>query len=85
MMCRPVFSIYEVEINPCPSFSISFVANVGGLMGLCIGFSFVSVVELVCFMCKSNKWIVCRRLRQRPAIKPFSKKGKKQGRPHKAR
>ena len=61
----------------------SFVANVGGLMGLCIGFSFVSVVELVCFMCKSNKWMVCRRLRCRQPIKPFakgSKGGKKQGR-----
>ena len=62
----------------------SFVANVGGLMGLCIGFSFVSVVELVCFMCKSNKWMVCRRLRCRQPIKPFAKSskgggGKKQG------
>ena len=60
------------------------MANVGGLMGLCIGFSFVSVVELVCFMCKSNKWIVCRQWRRAPAaaIKPFAKRGKKQGRRH---
>jgi hypothetical protein len=34
----------------------SFVANVGGLLGLCMGFSFVSVVELICFIFKSKRW-----------------------------
>ena len=31
---------------------ISFVANVGGLLGLCMGFSLVSAAEIVYFCCK---------------------------------
>ena len=32
----------------------SFVANVGGLLGLCMGFSLVSVVEMVYFCIKEK-------------------------------
>ena len=32
----------------------SFVANVGGLLGLCMGFSLVSVVEMVYFCVKEK-------------------------------
>ena len=32
----------------------SFVANVGGLLGLCMGFSLVSVVEMVYFVIKEK-------------------------------
>ena len=32
----------------------SFVANVGGLLGLCMGFSLVSVVEMLYFVIKEK-------------------------------
>ena len=32
----------------------SFVANVGGLLGLCMGFSLVSVVEMIYFCVKEK-------------------------------
>ena len=32
----------------------SFVANVGGLLGLCMGFSLVSVVEMIYFCIKEK-------------------------------
>ena len=32
----------------------SFIANVGGLLGLCMGFSLVSVAEILYFVCKRN-------------------------------
>ena len=32
----------------------SFIANVGGLLGLCMGFSLVSVVEMVYFCIKEK-------------------------------
>jgi hypothetical protein len=44
----------------CLSF-ILFLANIGGLMGLCLGFSLLSVVELIYFF--TLRWCVlcCRR------------------------
>ena len=39
---------------------ISFVANVGGLLGLCMGFSLVSVAEILYFCLKRNE--TCSRL-----------------------
>ena len=30
---------------------VTFVANSGGLLGLCIGFSFISAVELLYWIC----------------------------------
>ena len=33
----------------------SFVANVGGLLGLCMGFSLVSAAEIMYFCCKRNE------------------------------
>ena len=40
---------------------ILFLANIGGLMGLCLGFSLLSVVELIYFF--TLRWCVlcCRR------------------------
>ena len=45
----------------------SFVANVGGLLGLCMGFSLVSVAEILYFGCKRQPpWdTLCNRLRFR--------------------
>ena len=37
----------------------SFVANVGGLLGLCMGFSLVSVVEMVYFVIKEKIVVTC--------------------------
>ena len=37
----------------------SFVANVGGLLGLCMGFSLVSVVEMVYFVIKEKICSIC--------------------------
>ena len=41
--CHPVFEyIREARMTP-----VAFMSQVGGLMGLCLGFSFLSVVELM--------------------------------------
>ena len=34
----------------------SFIANVGGLLGLCMGFSLVSVAEILYFVCKRRNF-----------------------------
>ncbi len=39
----------------------SFVANVGGLLGLCMGFSLVSVAEILYYMFKRQTMVACRR------------------------
>ncbi len=49
----------------------SFVANVGGLLGLCMGFSLVSVAEILYYMFKRQTLVACRRgvvARQQRAI-----------------
>ena len=50
----------KLENVHCLSF-ILFLANIGGLMGLCLGFSLLSVVELIYFF--TLRWCVlcCRR------------------------
>ena len=40
----------------------SFVANVGGLLGLCMGFSLVSVVEILYFGIKEKLFGIIRRI-----------------------
>ena len=40
----------------------SFVANVGGLLGLCMGFSLVSVVEILYFSIKEKLFGIIRRI-----------------------
>ncbi len=39
----------------------SFVANVGGLLGLCMGFSLVSVAEIIYYMFKRQTMVACQR------------------------
>ena len=52
--------VYMLAYVHCLSF-ILFLANIGGLMGLCLGFSLLSVVELIYFF--TLRWCVlcCRR------------------------
>ena len=42
--------VTKIKRDVASSF-VTFVANTGGLLGLCIGFSFISAVELVYWIC----------------------------------
>ena len=44
----------------------TFIANSGGLLGLCIGFSFMSGIEIIfyfCYFCRFFKQKICRKTR----------------------
>lgn len=54
----------------------SFVANVGGLLGLCMGFSMVSIAEILYFLFKRNNYF-CNQV---PRLTGWTKSWKEQNR-----
>lgn len=52
---------------------ISFIANIGGLMGLCMGFSFVSLAEIIYYLGQ----LVCSRVRKPESLPGSPTKGSK--------
>lgn len=44
---NPFVTSFERDVKTSP---ISFIANIGGLMGLCMGFSFVSLAEIIYYL-----------------------------------
>ena len=36
----------------------TYIANSGGLLGLCLGFSFMSGIEIIFFLC-AHRWFSC--------------------------